>query len=104
MPCSAESLLERNATTASEHEKALVLAWGQALNDGRAADAHAAAVALGAVFPDHPVGALWDLYASLFGGADSVSGAAPYWSSRRLSPAPRPQTTSRAISIISRCA
>lgn len=70
----AESLLVGGATTTSEHEKALVLRWGQALNDGRGADAQAAARALGALFPGRPVDALWDLYASLFAAADSAAG------------------------------
>jgi len=70
----AESLLVRKSTTTSEREKTFILEWAQALNDGRPGDAHAAAAALGAIFPDHPVGALWDLYASLFGGADAASG------------------------------
>lgn len=70
----AELLLEKKSTTTSEHEKSFILAWGQGENDGRPGDAHDAATALGAIFPAHPVGALWDLYSALFGGADSVRG------------------------------
>ncbi len=71
----AESLLVKQSTTTSEREKALILAWGEGLNDGRPADARTAATALGAIFPDHPVGALWELFASAFGGADTTRAA-----------------------------
>jgi tetratricopeptide (TPR) repeat protein len=68
----AAAVANRVAGTASEHEKALILAFALALNAGDAAGAHAAAIALGGQFPDRPVGALWDLYAGLFGDGDTA--------------------------------
>jgi Tfp pilus assembly protein PilF len=67
----AAATLNRDAGTASEHERALTLAFALALNAGDMAGVHAAATALGAQFPDRPVAALWELYAALFGDSDA---------------------------------
>lgn len=71
----AADFVNRDAGTASEHEKALILQFALDLNAGDPRGAHAAAVALGAQFPDRPIGALWDLYAGLFGDGDTALAA-----------------------------
>lgn len=68
----AAALVDRRAGTASEHESALILEFTLAMNAGQAREARVAAAALGAQFPDRPVGALWDLYGALFGDGDTA--------------------------------
>ncbi|HVX41735.1 MAG TPA: BTAD domain-containing putative transcriptional regulator [Gemmatimonadaceae bacterium] len=68
----AAGLVDRRAGTASEHESALILEFTLAMNAGREREARVAAAALGAQFPDRPVGALWDLYGALFGDGDTA--------------------------------
>jgi DNA-binding SARP family transcriptional activator len=71
----AVALLDRKAGTASEHEKAAITAFALHLNRGQVKDAHADAAALGAQFPDRPIGALWDSYLASFGDGDAAAAA-----------------------------
>ncbi|HEU4990467.1 MAG TPA: hypothetical protein VFT41_11830, partial [Gemmatimonadaceae bacterium] len=79
----AADLLDRQAVVASEHEKSLVLLYALSLNAGHPSEARVAAAGLGAVFPDRPVGAVWDLMAALF-GVDAVDTALANSSAARL--------------------
>ena len=66
---------ERRATVTSDREKSLVSRFTLAVNGGEPAEARRAAAGLGAIFPDAPVEALWNLYGALFGDGDSVLAA-----------------------------
>jgi hypothetical protein len=79
----AARMLDRRATVTSEHEKSLILLFALSLNAGEPAEARVAAAGLGAIFPSQPVGALWDMYAALFGDGDSTLAAD---AARRLQP------------------
>jgi DNA-binding SARP family transcriptional activator len=71
---SAAKLLVKASAVSSEREHAYWLSYSLAINAGNQAAARAAAEGLGATFPDRPVGAIWNLYSTLFGGADSSAG------------------------------
>ena len=71
----AVTLADRKAGTAGEHERTAVALFALHENDGNAAAARAATAALGAQFPDRPVGAIWDLAGAVFGIGDSALAA-----------------------------
>ncbi|MDB4875363.1 MAG: transcriptional activator protein [Gemmatimonadetes bacterium] len=66
----AASIAEHRSTVTSEHEKSLILLFTLSENAGDTPGAVHAAAGLGALFPGAPVGALWELYAGLFGDGD----------------------------------
>jgi hypothetical protein len=68
----AASLADRKAGTASEHEKASIVSFALNGNRGQTQEARVAAAALGAQYPDRPIGALWDLYLAMFGTGDTA--------------------------------
>lgn len=71
----AATIVNRTSSVTSEREKALILSFALNLNAGHTQEARVAAVGLGAIFPNQPVGALWDMYAALFGDGDSTLAA-----------------------------
>jgi hypothetical protein len=71
----AAARAERQATVTSDREKSLVSRFTLAINGGEPAEARRATAALGGIFPDAPVEALWNLYAALFGDGDSALAA-----------------------------
>jgi DNA-binding SARP family transcriptional activator len=68
----AASLADRKAGTASEHEKASIVSFALNANRGNIQEARVAAAALGAQYPDRPIGALWDLYLAMFVTGDTA--------------------------------
>lgn len=69
---SALAMLERRASATFERSMAFRVQYAFALNAGQPARARAAGRALEGQLPDQPIAALWNVYAAMFGEADTA--------------------------------
>ncbi len=72
----AAGIAVRGSTVTSDRASSLISLFTLAANGGQPAEARRATAGLGAIFPDAPASALWNLYDGLFGDGDTRLAAA----------------------------